>query len=142
MSAVAGTPASAADGSPLHAVAALPLPADRLSVVVNRLRSAVIVTTSGWLDQPGSELLEGLLTDLLVDEHNFTVTVDLTRARVDSTTNQVFIRAAARARRTGTRFLLVVPTPATRAARESNGREDLGDLGDLVEIVSRQAARG
>jgi anti-anti-sigma regulatory factor len=106
-----------------------------LSLVVGRGLGTVVVTVDGDLNLAGSELLEGLLTDLIEGQGNSTVAVDLGRATVEPEAVTVLVDAARQARRRGTKFILKEPPAETHEALQS------GEFADLVEVLPRRQWR-
>jgi len=69
-----------------------------LSLTVGRGFGTVTVTVDGELSVGGSELLEGVLTDLIEGQGNRTVVVNLEQAVVDPAALRVFLAAGHSAR--------------------------------------------
>jgi anti-anti-sigma regulatory factor len=109
----------------------LPLP--NLALVVGRGYGSVVVTVEGDLDFAGSQLLEGVLTDLIEGQGNLTVAVDLGKAVVEPVALVVFMEAARQARRLGTKFILKEAPSETHDALESEG------YGEQIEMLPRRA---
>jgi hypothetical protein len=91
----------------------------------------VVVTAHSPIHWANRQLLDRLLTDLIGDPANLTVTVDLASATLDPEQHLMFIIAACRARRRGTRFIVKHPSADTGRALQEH------ELGDLVEILPR-----
>ena len=98
-------------------------------IVVWALATVVVVTVHGGLGCAGSDHLEVVLADLIDDQANLTVAVDLAKATVEPGIHMVFVVAACRARRRGTRFIVMNASAVTNQALQS------GVWGDLVEIL-------
>jgi hypothetical protein len=81
-----------------------------LSLTVGRGLGMVTVAVAGELSVGGSELLEGVLTDLIEGQGNRTVVVNLEQAVVEPEVLRVFDAAAHAARRRGTTFIVRAPT--------------------------------
>lgn len=96
----------------------------------------VVVTVDGALTLEGSQLLSRLLSDLIEGQGNLAVAVDLGRAIVDPEAVKVFVEAAKRASKQGTKFILEKPPMETCEALHAGGH------GDLVEVLPRHEAGG
>lgn len=107
-----------------------------LSLVVGRALGTVVVTVDGELDLAGCELLQGVLTDLIEGQGNVAVAVDLGRASIEPEALMVFIEAARRARRRGTRFIVKEPPTDAHEMLQS------GEFADLVEVHPRRSSGG
>lgn len=100
-----------------------------LSLVVGRALGTVVVTVDGELNLESCQLLESLLSDLIEGQGNLAVAVDLTRATIEPEAVSLFVEAARRAGRHGTKLVLkALPADAHDALRS-------GGLSDLVEIL-------
>lgn len=98
-----------------------------LSIAVGRTLGTVVVTVEGELTGDGCRLLERLLVDLIEGQGNLAVAIDLARATVEPEALVLFIAAARRASRRGSKVILkALPSDASEAVRS-------GGLSRLVE---------
>ena len=121
------------EARPPGAVGSAPSTPD-LSLVVGRALGTVVVTVDGALNLEGSQLLARLLGDLIEGQGNLAVAVDLGTAIVEPEALTVFVDAAQRAHKRGTKFVLKQPPIETHEALQAGG------YAGLVEILPRRGS--
>lgn len=110
-----------------HPVSAARELGSELSIAVGRTLGTVVVTVEGELTGDGCRLLERLLVDLIEGQGNLAVAIDLARATVEPEALVLFISAARRASRRGSKVILkALPSDASEAMRS-------GGLSQLVD---------